>query len=270
MNSKAKPDISDFKDFREYLSAIYEYRKIVNKKYTYKIWAQELGLSSVSGLTMVLKGQRSPGPSLREKLIKNLNLEKEESSYFEKLVNIAKTAKNDSSMMMLMLDNTQESDLDESKRPLSFKWQMGFLREAVKWTDFKDKESWLESKLRFKIDHQNISHVLRDMKEEGVLNYSDNQLRVNKSFKFNKPKQNYFKSLHKDFLKMAELSYETQLSKRILEYRMIMVKKDEIERAHSRLKELMNQFIEEFDQTEISSKESEVYLTSIYLIPLSK
>ena len=108
------------------------------------------------------------------------------------------------------------------------------------------------------------------MKEEGVLSYSDNALKVNTDFKFPKPKQNYFKNLHKDFLKMAELSYETQLSKRILEYRMIMVKKEEVEKAHARLKELMNQFIEEFDQTSVSSKESEIYLTSIYLIPLSK
>ncbi len=263
-------NIFDFKDYREYLKAIFEQRKKRYGKYSFKRWSEELGLSSVSGLTMVIKGQRNPGPSVREKLIGDLELNTKEEEYFLKLIEFTKTSKNNSSMFMYMLNNDQDFNLDDSKRPLSFKWQMGFLREAVKWEDFKETRTWLETKIRYVIDKEEIEHILNKMKEEGVLKYTDKALSVNKEFAFERPSKNYFKSLHRDFLKMAELSYETEQSKRILEYRMIIVKKDDIPKAQARLKELMNIFIEEFDQEAAHSKESEIYLTSIYLLPISK
>ncbi len=267
---KDNVSIYDFKDYREYLKEVFEERKAKFGKYSFKRWSEELGLSSVSGLTMVIKGQRNPGPSISEKLISNLNLDQKEEEYFLKLVDFTKTSKNNSSMFMYMLDNDQEFNLDDSQRPLSFKWQMGFLREAVKWQDFKETKTWLDSKIRFTIDKEEIEEILKEMKDVGALKYSNQALSVDKDFTFERPTVNYFKNLHRDFLKMAELSYETEQSKRILEYRMIMVKKEDIPRAQKRLKELMNEFIKEFDQEEAHSKDSEIYLTSIYLLPISK
>ncbi len=267
---KDKVNIYDYKDYREYLLQVFRERKRLRDKYSYKKWSTELGLSSVSGLTMIIKAQRHPGKSIKEKLIADLNLEEKEIEYFETMIEVAKSAKSDSSMIVLMMNNQTENEVSDENRPYQFRWQMGFLREATKWKDFKDKKTWIESKSRFKIDLINFEDVLSQMKNDQMLIYSNDKLVVNKNYKYTPPKENYFPLLHKDFLKMAEISYETKLSQRLLEYRMIVIKDENIEKANKRLKELINEFIREFDESESSSKESKIYLTNIHLLPISK
>ena len=71
-------NIFRYTDYQKYLNDVFSHRKREDKLFTYGKWAKEIGISSMSGLTMVLKGQREAGKQLQIKLIKNLDLCPEE------------------------------------------------------------------------------------------------------------------------------------------------------------------------------------------------
>ena len=139
-----------YKDYTKFLADVFEAMKTHQPELTYRKWAKQIGLSSVSALTMVLNGQRNAGKSLQEKLIKSLNLNKKEADFFIQLVKIHKQAKGNKDLVVFMMNNANENnELEDKERPIDFRWQMGFLREASKWKDFKAEKKWLENATLF-------------------------------------------------------------------------------------------------------------------------
>ncbi|EQC44911.1 TIGR02147 family protein [Bacteriovorax sp. Seq25_V] len=265
------PNIFDYKDYRKFLNDIFELNKAQDKNFTYGAWAKDIGLSSISGLTMVLKGQRDAGKNIQSLLIKNLKLDKEQAQYFSSLVKFQKQAKNDSNLLVYMVDNHKlEEKIEDSHRPLQFKWQMGFIREAVKWNDFNPNDDWLRQKSRFEVQPEELADILNEMKEEKMLIKSDDKYLVNESYRPLNLDTRYFQYLHKEFLRMVDNAYDIDFKKRALEYRMVVIKKDDVQKAKERIQEFLQSFIEEFDQRDISSEESDIYLTSLHLTPFSK
>lgn len=267
-------NLFDYKDYRKLLSDIFELRKSSDADFTFGKWAKEIGLSSVSGLTMVINGQRHAGKSMQKKIVDNLELDIKEADYFIKLVQIQKQAKGDETLMILMMDNVnKDNQLEDENRPIQYKWQMGFLREASKWADFNEDKKWLSSKCRINYGKKDLSQCLEEMKEDKILTYEaphSKKLHVNLAYKPKEVDRRYFKHLHKDFLNIVEEAYGIDAELRMLNYRMLMLKKDDLNAAKIKIRDFMNEFIEEFDQSESDSKESDVYLTSIFFIPFSK
>ncbi len=265
------PNIFDYKDYRKYLNDIFEINKKIDRNFTYGAWAKDIGLSSISGLTMVLKGQRDAGKNIQELLINHLKLNSDEAQYFKNLVKFQKQAKNDSNLLVYMIDNHNlEERIEDSNRPIQFKWQMGFIREAVKWNDFNTNDNWLRQKSRFNVEAHELEDILSEMNKEKILTKKDGKVVVNESYRPTSIDTRYFQYLHKEFLRMIDNAYDIEFSKRSLEYRMLVIKKDDVERAKTKIQEFLASFIEEFDQTNISSEESEIYLTSLHLTPFSK
>lgn len=266
-------DIFKYKDYRKLLNDVFEHQKATKRNYTYGKWAEQIGLSSISGLTMILKGQRHAGKSILDKLVVNLELDKKEEDYLRKLVKIQKQAKDDQELVVFLMDNgnvNQDNDLEDKNRPIEFRWEMGLLREATKWNDLKEDNLWLNNKARFPSSYKNYGEVLEDMKDKKLITYSDGALKINNDYIPSKVDSRYFKHLHNDFMAFAKDSYQIDFNLRSLEYRMIVVKKEDVTKAKQRLIELLDIFVSEFDTNSSSSEESDVYLTALQFFPMTK
>ncbi len=79
-----------YRDYRAYLRDVYLLKKNRNHRWSYAVWARELSLRSPSTLVMILKGRRHPGHKLTQRLVKKLQLNTEETSYFCELIHFQK------------------------------------------------------------------------------------------------------------------------------------------------------------------------------------
>jgi len=266
-------DIFQYKDYRKLLNDIFGHFKATKRNFTYGKWAEEIGLSSISGLTMILKGQRHAGKSILDKLVKNLELSQKEENYLRQLVKAQKQAKDNQSLVVFLLENgdiNKDNTLEDDSRPIEFRWEMGLLREATRWSDFKEDNNWLNSHVRFPSSVKSFIDVVDEMKSREMLTYQSNALKINNDYKHRKVDGRYFKYLHQEFIGFARDSYEIDFKLRSLEYRMIMVKKEDVAKAKQRLIELIDTFVAEFENQTSSSEESDVYLTAIQFFPMTK
>jgi uncharacterized protein (TIGR02147 family) len=82
------PIIYDYKDFAEYLNALYKFRKTTEVSFSYEKWAEEMGLKSRSYLRSMVMAEKAPTMTLVPSLLRGLNLSEEETSYFITLINL--------------------------------------------------------------------------------------------------------------------------------------------------------------------------------------
>lgn len=266
-----KPEILSYSDYRKYLNDIFVYRKSLEKNFTYGKWAREIGLSSISGLTMILAGQRHAGKSITNSLIVNLKFNEEESEHFCRLIKLQKQVKDNSDLVVYMMDNLKmEDQIEDENRPLQFKWQMGYVREAVKWQNFESNDHFLKNKSRFEVDAGVFADIYNQMIDEKIIVTKNTKTIVNKDYKPQALDTRYFQYLHKEFLRMIEKSYHFEAETRMLEYRLIMIDKNRVAEAKTKLNKLLNEFIQEFDMSGSNAQESDIYLTSLHLVPLTK
>lgn len=88
MGSESKaPDVFEFQDYRQYLKAVFEFKKSNKPGYSLKNFAASLGFSSHSGLAMILSGQRNLRQPYLDKCIRWLKLPLKQRLYFEAMVN---------------------------------------------------------------------------------------------------------------------------------------------------------------------------------------
>lgn len=69
-----------------YLNDIVRYRKAQNSHWSLGVWARQLGLAGTSSISRVLSRDRIPGQEIEQSLIKNLQLNASEASYFNRLL----------------------------------------------------------------------------------------------------------------------------------------------------------------------------------------
>ncbi|MCB0367558.1 MAG: TIGR02147 family protein, partial [Bdellovibrionales bacterium] len=86
--------VFSFKDLREFLRCHFEEVKLHDPSWSYTAWSKELGLASTSALTMVVRGQRLPGPKFVEKLADYFDFSQSERDYFFDLVRLQKLTDN--------------------------------------------------------------------------------------------------------------------------------------------------------------------------------
>lgn len=84
--SSERPDIKGFLDVREYLRAVYGWRKHHNRKFSYAEWAKEFGFQSRSFLRLVIMGKRSITERSLSLFLQKLELNRAEQDYFAALV----------------------------------------------------------------------------------------------------------------------------------------------------------------------------------------
>jgi uncharacterized protein (TIGR02147 family) len=135
--------IFEFIDYRQFLSEYYRNKKDTSKYFSYRYFAQKIGLNSPSFLKAVIEGKRNLTRPMLERFCKALNFKPKESLYFKNLVffNQAKTSAEKQEYYLAltsMVEGLRESLLNSDQFEVFSNWYIPVIRELVCLYDFKN------------------------------------------------------------------------------------------------------------------------------------
>jgi uncharacterized protein (TIGR02147 family) len=135
--------IFEFIDFRQFLAEYYRTKKESSKYFSYRYFAQKIGLNSPSFLKTVIEGKRNLTRQMLERFCKAMNLNAKESLYFKNLVffNQAKTSAEKQEYYLAlkaMTGGMKESVLNTDQFEVFSKWYVPVIRELICLYDFKN------------------------------------------------------------------------------------------------------------------------------------
>ncbi len=134
------------------------------------MWAKSLKLSGASSLSMIINGQRHPGPQVSAKLADYFKFNESERSYFLGLISLGKS-RNEAEISILLKERLQKINprknvrfIDEHMYGLLSSWVPYAVREMTKLNGFEATPAWIAEHLRFKAGKQVIKKAILDLK----------------------------------------------------------------------------------------------------------
>ncbi len=135
--------IFEYIDYRKFLSDYYQNKKETSHFFSYRYFAQKIGINSPSFLKSVIEGKRNLTSQMCERFSKALGLKAKEKLYFQNLVlfNQAKTLSEKQQYYLAlrsMAPGVKESVLNADQFDYFVSWYTPVIREMICAKDFKD------------------------------------------------------------------------------------------------------------------------------------
>jgi uncharacterized protein (TIGR02147 family) len=144
--------VFDYLDYRRYLADYYQFKKSVNKHFSYRLIADKAGIPSTGFFSEILSGRRNLTRSKIPKMAKALSLSEKEQAYLSILVdfNHAKTEKAKQSLYASLVQAMplHVQRLKSSQWEYFSKWYHIAVREALAIHQVKENFDELGSLLR--------------------------------------------------------------------------------------------------------------------------
>lgn len=271
-----QPELTNYWDFRTYLTDFYIFKKKTKKDFSYKMFCMKAEISSPSHFKMIIDGSRNLTANTLEKYVKGLGLEnKTEIEYFETLVkynqekDIEKKASHFEGLLAL-----------KSKKglcPLEF-YQFDFLANwynvaiyvMMDLDGFESDIDWIKNKLKKKISKEHILSSLNTLTKLGLVQKDSLGQFKQSNGALSTPDELRtlaVRHYHRDMLNLAMNSLdEDDLKNREFGGATLPISKENL----PLLKEKIRQFRKDMNElaTNFESKE-EIYQLNIQLFPLT-
>lgn len=237
---------------------------------------KELGLASTSALTMVVRGQRLPGPKFVEKLADYFDFSQSERDYFFDLVRLQKLTDNPR-LSVLLMEKMEKKSLYNGYSLLDSKtffatsnWYHFAIRELVRLPEFQENPYWIAGRLQVRIAPEVAMETLTSLLELGLI-YRDSlgRLRVSASNveTTSEVVDEGIKRFHEQMMENAKKSVrEVSIDRRAIKGVTLAFSERQIERA----KELINEFEDKFLDLLDDERGDGIYQLNIQFFPLTK
>lgn len=152
-------NLFEYKDYRAFLKDWYKHEKHSRRSFSYRTFAKKAGFKTSNFMMLVMKGKRNLTEASLTKMIKGLDLNKQEQEFFRSLVffNQAKTHK-DKNYYYQRLSQSKKFRLLKSieKKEYEYysKWYYPVVRELVVSKNFDGTPEWLCQRIRPTISSQ--------------------------------------------------------------------------------------------------------------------
>lgn len=268
--------INSFTDYRTFLLSHAQVKKKENKRWTYGIWAKQLGLSSTSSITKIIQGDRNPGDHITDKLISYFKFNGEQADYFKDLIRLHKVKK-DPRMAVLLLEKMGKDHPDKFLRTLKHKefemissWYCLAIREMTRMDCFFEDPYWISKNFNFQITKTDVSKALKNLLDLGLLKRGENgellisEGRVQTS---DDMMSEAVKRYHEDMLDNAKLALrKVDLEKREFTGSSLIVSEENLPQA----KKMIRDFRSKFNKTLEEESGNQIYQFQIQFFPLTK
>lgn len=170
--------IFEFLDYRDYLSAFYEYHKVNTPGFSYRSFLQKAGISSPSFLKQVIDKKRNLTPAATDKFLIALNLNNHEENFFRLLVQYTHTFYNDEkqSLYRQLREIAREQDLKiigEECYEYYEHWYTSALRELLTINHFNGDWKKIGQALHPSISAQEAKTATELLLNRGFLQLND-------------------------------------------------------------------------------------------------
>ncbi len=170
----AKPNIFTFFNYREYLSALFNYHKAVNPVFSHRYIVARAGFKSPNSLKNVINGGRHLSIDGAERFATAFRMEEKERGYFILLVRFT-TAGSPSEKErcleeLLKLRNASlPAGLKDEQMEIMSAWWHVAVREITALPDYRNSSLWISRMLVPQIRHKDAAASLALLKRTGFI-----------------------------------------------------------------------------------------------------
>ncbi len=209
-----EPDVLNFLDYREFLSAWTKWKKSKNANFSGALFAKKGGFSSHTLLGMVTSSRRNLGLSGLSNFIKALGLTGKRGRYFEKLVyynqtdNAQEKETHFKELVQLNQQNDQQTELKTISDFATYlsAWYYVAVRELVNLADFNPDPRWIAKKLKHVITAKQAEKAWQTLLELELIRFDEqlNKYVVDNALQIDPRKVDFVtRNFHKQFLDLA-------------------------------------------------------------------
>lgn len=169
-----RPDLFTYLDHRAFLRDWFDWRKVENKRYSYRVFARMAGLRTPSLLVHVINGERNLTASSAEAFMKAMRLDDEERAFFRDLVELecggTPDVRNAAMERISATKRFREARQIEGEawRCLSH-WYYAAIHELVRVPGFRADPRWIAGTLRPPITEAEAATALAELQSLGLL-----------------------------------------------------------------------------------------------------
>lgn len=165
-------NIFNYLDYREYLQEYYDYRKSVTPWYSLKVMGESIGLDQ-SQVFRILRKQLHLSKAATPRMLKYLNLPKNEELYFCTLVDFSKSKKESDTQALfakiLELRGNSSQVLQENQLQLYSEWYIPIIRAMIGCMEWKDDYTKLAKHVSPSITEAQAKQAIKILESIGLI-----------------------------------------------------------------------------------------------------
>lgn len=271
-----RPDVFAFSDYRDFLKAMYLYKKALNPSFSENafIFAAGFGKNSRGYLGLVIKGKRNLTSKSIIGFSQCMQLTSQEAIYFENMVlfNQASTEKEKVYFFERMKvgatgAKSKTVDILSSQYRYLNEWHLVAIREMICLKDFKESPEWIVKKLKNKITKEKAEEGLKDLENLGLITRSeDGELTHSEPVVLFKDNSNNFKNssnLHKEFChKAAQEIIESLYEDRAAQLITLSVSKSRFEELRAEMQAFTELILKKYGNSEKENNDTIIQMGS--------
>lgn len=270
-----KPDIYRYFNYREYLSALFDYHKAQSPVFSHRYIVSKAGFKSPNSLKNVINGERNLSVEGAERFAKAFKMEDDERTYFLKLVkfNLAKSQsakERHLSELFTLRKSCSPASLDEDQMEILSAWWHLAVREITALPDYKNSSLWISRILEPPIDRHEAAQSMELLKKLGFIQKGERGWEpVDKTIQTDPEVLNtYAQGFHRDMIKLgmeaiSRFSHEF----REISGTTLRISRNDIPRVKTMLQNFRRQLL---DFAENSQDADQVYQLNFQFFPLIK
>lgn len=268
-----KPNIKNYLNVYQYLKDLYSYKKKINSKFSYQVWANELSIKNKAYLRLIILGQRPLTEEITKRISNSEFTTKDEKNYFSYLVEYTQSTTQEQKSIFgkkiaSFLKNNNENkeiinQLEFLSDPLLPKLQV--LMSFIDLDQSYENLAWL-----LNCDLKQVSDSINKLLELGLIKKENDRFYPNKS-SFQVPDQ--FKNLAlKNYyisgFKAAEEAIDLPQGTRRFRSLLLPLNNSEFLTYLDNFQEYVQDQLSQFNSDEI--KDRRLYQVHFHIIPITK
>jgi uncharacterized protein (TIGR02147 family) len=169
----SEPKIFDYTNFRTYFKDLYNHRKSIDKKYSYKRLATDLGFSASSFMHLVITGKRDLSVAAVVTILNHSTWSAQEKKFFQHLIqeNQASSTQ-EATQHRVELDKIlgkKRTRISPEEYAYFSKWFIPVLRELVTLKGFVSNLNWISRHLQPSVDEAEVRQGLFILEKLGMI-----------------------------------------------------------------------------------------------------
>lgn len=258
-------EITNYSNYKEYLKDIYQEKSHVQHGFSFSVWAKSINISSPSTLSMVVNGKRHPSKALTQKLSDYLELDENEKSFFEGLIQLQKSKVNSPHLTIHLNENKKEIQSDKFYDISTF-----IIRELLNNKVIGDPVTYISEHLSSKLPKDEIESKLLFLIGKGLLKVEGNlYTSCGNIFEQISSSKEGIIGFHESAMKSSTAALEkVNFNQRAFHSSILSVKKEKLLKAKEMIQDFQHQMTEFLeDETQAGDQ---VMILNLNLYPVTK
>lgn len=205
-----RPDIYSFFNYREYLSALFEYYKTLSPAFSHRYVVAKAGFKSPNSLKNVINGDRNLSLNGAERFATAFGMKEKERVYFMLLVkfNTAKSSAEKErylSELKKIRETKPAVSLNNEQLDIMSAWWNLAIREMTGLPDYKNSSLWISRVMTPSVSHKQAAESLTLLKRLGFIDKKEGRWKpVEKVMQSNPELRHVYASrFHKDMINLG-------------------------------------------------------------------